>query len=49
VVLGVPDIPGGLCQGPTGEVLAPPLIEAVWRMPCQSVVGADGIEQYLFG
>ncbi|MFS2049632.1 hypothetical protein ACEN8K_11920, partial [Variovorax sp. CT11-76] len=49
VVLGVPDIPGGLRQGPTAEVLAPPLIEAVWRMPCQGVVGADGTVQYLFG
>jgi len=45
----VPDIPGGLRQGPTAEVLAPPLIEAVWRMPCQGVVGADGTVQYLFG
>lgn len=46
VVLGAP---GGLRQGATAEVLRPALIEAVWRMPCQPVTGADGVTQYLFG
>ena len=46
VVLGAP---GGLRQGATAEVLQPALIEAVWRMPCQPVAGADGVTQYLFG
>jgi len=46
VVLGAP---GGLRQGATADVLQPALIEAVWRMPCQPVTGADGVTQYLFG
>ena len=45
-MLGAPD---GLRQGATADVLQPALIEAVWRMPCQPVAGADGVTQYLFG
>lgn len=40
---------GGMHQGPTADVLQPSLIERVWSMPCQPVVGADGTAQFLFG
>ena len=40
---------GGVFQGAASELLEPPLIQQIWRMPCQQVKSADGTPQFLFG
>ena len=40
---------GGVFQGAVSELLEPPLIQQIWRMPCQQVESADGTPQFLFG
>ncbi|MGJ7579972.1 heme ABC transporter ATP-binding protein [Variovorax sp. RHLX14] len=40
---------GGMHRGAASELLQPPLIEQIWRMPCQQVESADGTPQFLFG